>query len=202
MLGLPASTKISKPLPKKVLFEKFKLSAANRKLFDGQISRLSIVAEISPQTIALTAGADVSAVYVVLVTLKTEECDQRNIAFLSRLIDQHILFALQYENEIRLALYRAGKVLFSETKPAGEWALSLSGLDLGAVWDSIAAEVSGIEPTAGKSLDTSIAEAGRRERLQKQIAALEKKAIREKQPRKKWYLAEEIKILKTRMGKP
>ena len=73
MLGLPKSTEINKTLPKKAVFDKFKPNAADRKLFDDQISRLAIVAEISPQTVTVTAGTDVSAVYVILVTLKTAE---------------------------------------------------------------------------------------------------------------------------------
>lgn len=58
MLGLPKSTEINKLLPKKAMFDKFKSNAADRKLFDEQISRLTIVAEISPQTVNITAGAD------------------------------------------------------------------------------------------------------------------------------------------------
>ena len=34
MLGLPRSTEISKQLPKKAIFDRFKPSAADRKLFD------------------------------------------------------------------------------------------------------------------------------------------------------------------------
>ncbi|MGI6154265.1 MAG: DUF4391 domain-containing protein, partial [Christensenellaceae bacterium] len=164
--------------------------------FDEQISRLSIVAEISPQTVALAAGPDVSAVYVILIALKTEECDQQNIALLSKLIDQHMLFILQYGNTARLTVYRSGKVLVSGSKPAEEWKLSLSGLDLGAVWDNIIAEIGGIDLTGGKDLDAAIAENDRRVKLAKQIAALEKKAMSEKQPRRKWEYAEEIRQLK------
>ena len=196
MLGLPKSTEINKTLPKKAVFDKFKPNAADRKLFDDQISRLAIVAEISPQTVTVTAGTDVSAVYVILVTLKTAECHKNNIALLSKLIDQRMLFILRYGDSARLAVYRAAKVLVSESKPIDEWKLNLSGLDLGAIWENIIAEVGGIDLTGGKDLDATIAEKDRREKLNKQIAALEKKAMSERQPRRKWELAEEVKKLK------
>ena len=196
MLGLPKSTEINKTLPKKAVFDKFKPNAADRKLFDDQISRLAIVAEISPQTVTVTAGTDVSAVYVILVTLKTAECHKKNITLLSKLIDQRMLFILQYGDSARLAVYRAAKVLVSESKPIDEWKLNLSGLDLGAIWENIIAEVGGIDLTGGKDLDATIAEKDRREKLNKQIAALEKKAMSERQPRRKWELAEEVKKLK------
>ena len=200
MLGLPKTTEISKQLPKKAIFDRFKPSPADRKLFDEQINRMSIVAEISPQTVSIKASAEVAAVYVILVTLKTPECDKKNIALLSKLIDQRMLFVLAFGDNARLAVYRADKVLMSEKKPLAEWSLSLSGLDLGAVWENAIAQIGGIDLTGGRDLDATIAENARREKLQKQLTALEKKAMSERQPRKKWELAEEIKRLKTELG--
>jgi hypothetical protein len=200
MLGLPRATEINKPLPKKALFDKFKPNAADRKLFDEQINRLSIVAEISPQTVSIAASAEVPAVYVIAVTLKTPDCDKKNIALLSKLIDQRMLFVLQYGDNARLAVYRAKKVLFSEEKPTDDWQLNLSGLDLGVVWEDIIAQIGGIDLAGGKDLDTTIAENDRREKLTNQIAALEKKARAETQPRRKWDYAEEIKRIKLELG--
>ena len=90
MLGLPRATELSKALPKKAIFDRFKPSPTDRRLFDEQINRMSIVAEISPQTVALKASEDISAVYVILVALKTNQCDKKNIALLSKLIDQRM----------------------------------------------------------------------------------------------------------------
>lgn len=200
MLGLPKVTELAKALPKKAIFDRFKPSPTDRKLFDEQINRMSIVHEISPQTVAIKESADVSAVYVVLVALKTTECDKKNIALLSKLIDQRMLFVLQSGDTARLAVYRAGKVLVSDSKLLTDWKLSLSGLDLGAVWENIIAQISGIDLTGGKDLDTTIAENDRQEKLQKQITALEKKAMTERQPRRKWELVEEIRRLKIELG--
>lgn len=200
MLGLPKATELSKALPKKAIFDRFKPSPADRKLFDEQINRMAIVAEISPQTVALKASADVSAIYVILVTLKVSACDKRNIALLSKLIDQRMVFALQYEDTVRLAVYRAERVLISDSRPADAWRLSLSGLDLTAVWENIIAEVGGIDLSAQKSLDITIAENERREKLIKQIATLEKKTLNEHQPRRKWEYANQIKELKEQLN--
>ena len=200
MLGLPKSTEISKQLPKKAIFDRFKPKPDDRRLFDEQINRMSIVAEISPQTVAIKASADAQAVYVVLVTLKTPECDKKNIALLQKLIDQRMLFVLAYGDAARLAAYRADTVLMSESKLLTEWTLPLSGLDLGAVWENAIAQIGGIDITGGKDLDATIAENARREKLTKQIASLEAKAMKERQPRKKWELAEEIKRLKIELG--
>ncbi|WP_061212649.1 DUF4391 domain-containing protein [Syntrophomonas wolfei] len=199
MFGLPRSTEIKKPLPKKAIFDRFKPKPDDRKLFDEQINRLVIVAEISPQTLAVNASLDVSAIYLILVSLKTPECDKKNIVLLSKLIDQRMLFVLQYEDTVRLAVYRAERVLVSESKSLHEWKLNLRGLDLGAIWENIIAEIGSIDLTKGKSLDETIIANECREKLKKKIAALEKKAMNEKQPRRKWELVEEVKKLKNEM---
>ncbi len=196
MLGLPRATELSKTLPKKAIFDRFKPSPADRRLFDEQINRMSIVAEISPQTVALKASEDVSAVYVILVVLKTAECDKKNIALLSKLIDQRMLFVLQFGEAARLAVYRADKVLMSESKSLADWRMNLNGLDLAAIWENAIAQIGGIDLAGGKDLDATIAENDRQEKLQKQISALEKKAMSERQPRRKWELAEELKRLR------
>lgn len=199
MFGLPRSTEIKKPLPKKAIFDRFKPKPDDRKLFDEQINRLVIVAEISPQTLAVNASLDVSAIYLILVSLKTPECDKKNIVLLSKLIDQRMLFVLQYEDTVRLAVYRAERVLVSVSKSLHEWKLNLRGLDLGAIWENIIAEIGSIDLTKGKSLDETIIANECREKLKKKIAALEKKAMNEKQPRRKWELVEEVKKLKNEM---
>jgi hypothetical protein len=186
-------------LPKKAVFDTFKPSTADRKVFDEQISRMAIVAEISPQTLAIAASEEVLAVYVVHVALKVPDCDKNNIAMLSKLIDQRMLFVLQHGDNARLAAYRTGKVLVSDSKPQGDWVLPLTGLDLEAIWENAIAQIGGIDLSDGKDLDTTIIESDRRDKVAKKIEALEKKAMSEKQPRRKWELAEEIKKLKTEL---
>jgi hypothetical protein len=199
MLGLPKATELSRPLPKKAIFDKFKPAAADRQRFDTDIRRLAIVNEVSTATTKIPPGEKVSAFFAVLVSLKTPECDKKNIALLSKLIDQRMLFVLMYGEAARLAAYRADKVLVSESKPLTEWKLPLTGLDLEAVWENAIAQIGGIDLAGGKDLDATIREADRQEKLLRQIATLEKKAMTERQPRKKWGLNEELKRLKAEL---
>lgn len=199
MFGLPKSTEISKQLPKKAIFEKFKPNPADKKLFDEQINRISIVGEISPQTVNTSPGDEVKAIYILLVTMKTKDCDKKNIAMLSKLIDQKMLFALEYGDEIQFASYRTGRVLISESKPLESWEIKLNGLDLDSIWDNLIANITGIILTKGKALDETIIENEEREKLMKQIAVLEKKAMNERQPRRKWELAEALNKLKKQL---
>ena len=199
MFGLPKTTEINKQLPKKAIFEKFKPNAADRKLFDEQINRLSIVAEISPQTVSIAADEEVAAIYIILVLMKTVECDKKNIILLSKLINQNMLFALQYEDAVKFAAYRADRVIMSDNRSMDDWELKLKGLNLRSTWDALIADVSGLESADGKSLDEMILQNENIKKLEKKIAILEKKAMNERQPRRKWDLAQEIKQLKEQL---
>ena len=199
MFGLPKTTEINKQLPKKAIFEKFKPNAADRKLFDEQINRLSIVAEISPQTVSIAADEEVVAIYIILVLMKTANCDKKNIILLSKLINQNMLFALQYENTVNFAAYRADRVIMSDSRSMDDWELKLKGLNLRSTWDALIADISGLEPADGKSLDEMIIQNENIKKLEKKIVLLEKKAMNERQPRRKWDLAQEIKQLKEQL---
>ncbi|HAE62557.1 MAG TPA: DUF4391 domain-containing protein [Eubacteriaceae bacterium] len=199
MFGLPKSTEINKQLPKKAIFEKFKPNPADKKLFDEQINRILIVGEISPQTVNVAPGNEVKAIYILLVIMKTKACDKKNIALLSKSIGQRMLFALQYQDKVQFAAYRADRVLISESKPFDNWQLKLNGLDLGSIWDDLIVTISDIDLAEGKAIDETIIENEYREKLIKQIAVLEKKAMNERQPRRKWELAEELNKLKKQL---
>ena len=48
MLGLPKATELSKQLPKKAIYTKFKMNTAEKEKIDKDISRITIVNEVSP----------------------------------------------------------------------------------------------------------------------------------------------------------
>lgn len=195
MLGLPKSARLNKPLPKKMIFDKFKPNTSVRRLFDAQVARLAVIAEISPQTVNILSGVGVAAIFCVGVTLKTPIFDKKNIALLSKLINQHMVFVLQYQDAARLAAYRSGQVLVSDSKPLTDWSLTLSGLNLDAVWECIISQIADIPLDTGTNLDRLLAGKERREALEKQIAVLEGKARSERQPRRKRFYFESMSKL-------
>jgi hypothetical protein len=67
------------------------------------------------------------------------------------------------------------------------------------VWENAIAQIGGIDLAGGKDLDATINENDRREKLLKQIATLEKKSMSERQPRRKWEMAEEVKRLRAEL---
>ena len=196
MYGLPQTTVIRKQLPKKAIYAKFELKPAQRDGFDADVSRIDIVAVVSPTTVpAVAAGEDIKEFYVLEVQLKKKDYDEKNIAMLSKLIPQNILFALQYEDQTQLAIHHT-KLIKSEWKPTDDTTISLTGLNLDTVWENIIKDIGEIQVQDGKTLAEQIADDERLAKLKKQIDELEQKCRTEKQPRKRLELYEKLTKLK------
>lgn len=197
MLGLPKSTELSKQLPKKAIYEKFNMNTAAKEKFDADISRINIVAEISPNTVSIAKGETVTAIYVLQVILKQKEFDSKTISQISKLIEQNMLLVLDYDGERKLAIHHT-KLIQSNWKPSDDCFISLTGLNLDTVWENLVTQVGGIAIEQGHSLDEQIAADEQKEKAEREIARLERMARNEKQPKKKFELVQEIKRLKAR----
>ena len=111
MLGLPKATELSKQLPKKAIYEKFKMSNAEKERIDADISRITIVNEVSPAKVNVAEGETVKSFFVVQVLLKKKGFSERSIISISKLIPQNILFILNCDGEEKLAIYRAAHLM-------------------------------------------------------------------------------------------
>lgn len=200
MLGLPASTEIHKLITRKRVYEHFgaDMNAERRKRFEADIARMVLTNEVSPVSINLPAGEQVQSFFVLQVTLKEKEFDAQNIAFLARLFGQRLVMMLEYEGRQRLALWQ-GRLYLTEWADAGAWTLPLTGLNLDQAWEHIVAQIAGIDREPGRALDEQLAQAAQREKLQKEIARLEKQARAERQPKKKFELVQKIKAKQQEM---
>jgi hypothetical protein len=195
MLGLPKSTEMSKQLPKKAIYAKFQMNTAAKEKIDADISRITIVNEITPNKVNIPAGDEVKSFFVLLVTLKRKAFEEKTIATLSKLIPQNILFVLECGNESKLAIYHS-KLMQTDWMPIEEQRIELQGLNLDKVWENIIKSVECGEWNEELSLDENIALHEQQEKLQRQIIKLEKQARAEKQPKKKFELAGKVKKLK------
>lgn len=198
MLGLPKSTEITKQLPKKAIYTKFNMNTAAKDKFDSEISRIVIVNEISPTTTTLEKGNEVSSFFVLLVSLKKKEFTDNIIVQLSKLIPQNILFILEFEGKYKLAVYRT-KLIQSEWTSSDKCTIQLNGLNIDTVWENIIVQIGGIQIESGNTLDEQITVDEQRQKLQKEIDRLEKQARAEKQPKKKFELVQEIKVIRNRL---
>lgn len=195
MLNLPKSTEMSKQFPKKAIYERFNLNTAAKEKFDVDISKIMIVNEISSNAVNIPIGKEISKFFVLLVVLKRKDYDTKNIAMLSKLIPQNMLFLLQFEDKCQLAVY-CTRLICGEWKRLSDCEIKLSGLNLDKIWGNVVVQVGGIVVEGDNSLDKQIALNEERERILKEIERLENKARAEVQPRKKLELVQKISVLK------
>lgn len=196
MYGLPLNTEINKPLYKKAVFEKFNLKTAERDRFDADISRMSIVAYVSPKKIpALAEGQNIKDFYVLQIQLKKREYDTKNILLLHKLISQNIVFALEYEGYVQFCIFHT-RLQQSDWLKDSEAIIPLKGLNIDDVWNNIVAEIGGLDNDAEESLEQQIINREEHEKLLQQIASLERRIINEKQTRKKYELHQQLLKLK------
>lgn len=194
MLGLPKATEVNKLLPKKAIYAKFQMNTAAKDKVDEDISRITIVNELSPVRVNLAEGENVKTFFVMNVSLKKKDFSESTIAMVSKLIPQNILMVLEHEEVAKLAVYHT-KLIQTEWMPKSELSVELKGFDLDAVWENIIIQIDGIRMEQGHSLDEQIALDEKRAKIQKEIDRLEKLARAEKQPKKKFELVQEIKKL-------
>ena len=199
MLGLPKATELSKQLPKNAIYAKFQMNTAERAKIDADISRITIVNEVSPAKINIAEGEQVKSFFVLLVALKRKDFEEKTIITISKLIPQNMILVLECAGEVKLAIYHT-KLMQTNWKRKEDLSIELKGLNMDTVWENIIVQIGGITIEQGNTLDEQIAVDEQRMKIQKEIDRLTKAAKIEKQPKKKFELTQQINKLKRQLG--
>lgn len=200
MLGLPAQTELHKPLPKTAFVQAMELKPQAKRVFDEDVSRMTIENVLAPSTIpSLKEGHVVKCIYVVGVQLKRRDYNDQSVMLLAKRIPQNIVLALQYGAETQLVVYR--EILFrTEWRKTEEVPnLLLRGNGLDEVWENIIKTIGDFEVDEGNTLNAQINQNEERRKLEEKIEALQKKVFAEKQPRRKMELFEQLNELKSKL---
>ncbi len=201
MLNLPDITQVHKALPKAQIYRKFELTNAQQTQFDADISRIDIVNEVSTRTIpAIQAGEKVNSFYILSVTLKNKDYEPKNIERIAKLIPQNLVFALQFEEEIQLAVF-CEKLFTTDWLFENTAAIPLIGLNFDEIWENIIKKIEGGEWDNSLTLKENIEIKDKKEKLHKDIDRLEKLARKEVQPKKKFELVNQKRKLEEEFKK-
>lgn len=200
MLGLPLSTEVKKRIPKEAIFRKFNVNSQEKAKFNADIKSITIVNEIMPNTIPIQSGEEVSELYFMQIILKNKTFDEKNLIMLSKLIEQKMIFVLQFEDMIKLVIHYL-KLFQTDWHKLDEYKIELQGLTLDAVWENLILKIADTKLEMDRTLDQQIAINEERRILQNKIAKLEAQAWRERQPKKKFEIVQEINKLKIEINK-
>ena len=205
MLGLPKSTEFNKRIPKQKFYENIAVTPAMKKAFVEQIRTIYWRNKIAATTLNLAAGGQVTEIEVFEVRLSAPELDESVLRQIDREIPYHILFLLEYEGRYRAAIgykeaaegktaFKVDRYYYTEWLEADELPVHLDGLSLDAVYENFVRQIAGDSLGTGEStsLKDSVEQQKQREQLENKIAALEVKIRKEKQPKKKFELVQEL----------
>lgn len=205
---MPVSTEFNKRIPKQKFYENIAVTPAMKRAFVEQIKIIYWRNKIAATTLNLAAGEQVTEIEVFEVRLSAPKLDESVLRQIDREIPYHILFLLEYEGKYRAVIgYKeaaVGKTAFKVDRYySTDWLdeddlpVHLDGLSLDAVYENFVRQIAGgaLTDENGTTLKESIEQQKQREQLEKQIAVLEAKIRKEKQPRKKFEMVQQAKVL-------
>ena len=209
MLGLPVSTEFNKRIPKQKFYENIAVTPAMKKAFVEQIKIIYWRNKFAATTLNLAAGEQVTEIEVFETRLSAPELDESVLRQIDREIPYHILFLLEYEGKYRAVIgYKeaaTGKTAFKVDRYySTDWLdeddlpVHLDGLSLDAVYENFVRQIAGevLADKNGTTLKESVEQQKQREQIEKQIATLEAKIRKEKQPKKKFELVQKLSAMK------
>lgn len=196
MLGLPERTEIRKPISKEIIYKTFPdMKGERRKKFDEDISRIIITNELSERTLNLSKGEKISTIFVIQLQLKKREYSKKNIDIIFNMFKQSIVLVLCFEEKEKVII-NYGRNIETDWLNEREFSLSLMGSNFDNVFESFVKQIGNITVEEGNSLEEQIRVNDERQKLLKEIERLEKKAWKEKNPKKKFELVQRINKLK------
>lgn len=196
MLGLPSSTEVNSRVTKEKLYANLNVTTQVSEMIKNQISSIIWRNKLADNTIGVAAGETVKEIQVFEITLRQRELDKRVLSAIAKAIPYKILFILTFEKQAQGWIEILNTFYHSEWIGLVDMKLRIEGLNLDTVYESIVRQI------AGGRLDkeVDIVDAVRRDkelqRLTREITALEKKMLCEKQFNRQVEMHNKLKKLR------
>ena len=209
MIVFPKSTLVGKPVPKTAFYRNLEVNSKMKQRFVDSVESITWTAKLAPSTLSVADGKTVHEIAVFRIELKGETVPTDVLVFIDRKMPRHTLFLLQHDDDFCLLVnykewHDAANNRFDIVKTfqtgwtsADKLSLSLDGQDMDAVYSAIVKQVAGADITSeAKDIHTAVAQTKEQEALRQKIAALEDKIAKERQPKKKFELHQQLVKLK------
>ncbi len=196
MLGLPRSTQVNRRVAKEKLYQNATLAPQTREMIKDQIDSVFWRNKLADSTMAISAGETVAEIQIFEIQLRQRELDKRVLPAIAKAIPYKILFILVFGDEAQVWIEASGTFYNTDWQPLGGFMLKFDGLNLDAVYENLARQISGGRLGTDGDIEEAVDRDKQRQRLERDIVALEKKLLREKQFNKQVELNGELKRLK------
>ena len=196
MLGLPRSTQVNRRVAKEKLYQNASLTPQTRAMIKDQIDSVFWRNKLADSTMAISAGETVAEIQIFEIQLRQRELDKRVLPAIAKAIPYKILFILVFGDEAQVWIEASGTFYNTDWQPLGGFTLKFEGLNLDAVYENLVRQISGGRLGTEGDIEEAVDRDKQRQKLEREIAALEKKLLREKQFNKQVVLNSELKQLK------
>ena len=196
MLGLPRSTQVNRRVAKEKLYQNAALTPQTREMIKDQIESVFWRNKLADSTMAISAGETAPEIQIFEIQLRQRELDKRVLPAIAKAIPYKILFILVFGDEAQVWIEASGTFYNTDWQPLGGFMLKFDGLNLDAVYENLARQISGGRLGTDGDIEEAVDRDKQRQRLERDIVALEKKLLREKQFNKQVELNGELKRLK------
>lgn len=196
MLGLPRSTEVNRRVAKEKLYQNAALAPQTREMIKDQIDSVFWRNKLADSTMAISAGETVAEIQIFEIQLRQRELDKRVLPAIAKAIPYKILFILVFGDEAQVWIEASGTFYNTDWQPLGGFMLKFDGLNLDAVYENLARQISGGRLGTDGDIEEAVDHDKQRQKLERDITALEKKLLREKQFNKQVELNGELKRLR------
>ena len=196
MLGLPRSTEVNRRVAKEKLYQNAALVPRTREMIKDQIDSVFWRNKLADSTMAISAGETVAEIQIFEIQLRQRELDKRVLPAIAKAIPYKILFILVFGDEAQVWIEASGTFYNTDWQPLGGFMLRFDGLNLDAVYENLARQISGGRLGTDGDIEEAVDRDKKRQKLERDIVTLEKKLLREKQFNKQVELNGELKRLK------
>ncbi|WP_418790361.1 DUF4391 domain-containing protein [Phosphitispora sp. TUW77] len=216
MLSLPQSTEFNKRIPKQKFYDNLSVTPELKRVFVEQISVIYWRNKLATSTLNVGQGENVIELEVFEIKLNQPSLDIRVLQLIDKEIPYHILYLLEYDGEyqawigykesslVKENTFKVNSYYHTEWLPQESISLRLDGLTMDAVYEGFIRQIAWRrleveeESTSGEriGLKEAVERDDKRQKLLKQIAAIENKVNLEKQFNKKVKLNTELKALR------
>lgn len=196
MLGLPQSTKVNRRISKEKLYANAKPTATVKDLIKNQIESVVWRNKLAENTLNIAAGERIEEIQVFEVAIRQKDLDKRVLPTIAKSIPYKILFLLTYQGKLQAWMEVTDTFYCTDWFLEGNNVLTFEGLNLDAVYQNLARQIAGGRLDGVEDLVEAVERDKRRQKLEREIAALEKKIMKEKQFNKQVEMSGELKALR------
>ena len=199
MLGLPRSTEVNRRVAKEKIYANTTMTTQLRDIIKNQIESIIWRNKLSDTTVGLSPGEDVKEIQVFEITLRQCGLDKRVLTAISKAIPYKILYVLTFGDVAQTWIEASGTFYNSDWFRIDGCTLKLDGLNLDTVYENLARHIAGGRLDSEGDISEAVEIDKLRQKLEREIAGLEKKILREKQFNRQVELNNKLKQLRTEL---